>query len=337
MKKSRFSFANAVVELYAEANFAQLDRLSNRKQTVLLTDENVFKAHSPKFRNRKTIVVQAGEAAKQQATVDNVVRQLLELGADRHTTLVGVGGGVVTDLTGYIAAVYMRGIRHGFVPTSLLAMVDAAIGGKNGINVDLHKNMVGTVKQPEFILYDYRFLESLPKKEWRNGFAEIIKHAAIRNKTMFKELQEGDLEMYIKRKRALFSLINRNALLKMKLVQQDEMELGDRKLLNFGHTIGHALENQYRLTHGEAIAVGMHYAAKLSTTYTEFRNASAIEALLQQYELPTDTNFDSATVLSLLSKDKKKKDNKIQFVLLKRIGKAVIQPLSVHQIAGVLR
>src|SRR6185369_11874808 len=126
----------------------------------------------------KTIVLKPGEVYKNQQTVDNIIQQLIDLGADRKSFLVGVGGGVVTDITGYVAGVFMRGIQFGFVPTSILAMVDAGIGGKNGIDVGVYKNIVGLIRQPSFLLYDYAFLKSLPKTEWVNGFAEIIKHAA---------------------------------------------------------------------------------------------------------------------------------------------------------------
>src|SRR5262249_54779473 len=156
--------------------------------------------------------------------------QLIEYNADRKTTLVGIGGGVVTDLTGYAAAVYMRGIRFGFVPTSILAMVDASIGGKNGIDVGLYKKLVCTIRQPEFLVYDYSFLKSLPKNEWVNGFAEIIKHSCIKDVALFKELEKNKLSFYQKNKPALAKLIQRNAAIKSAVVQKDEFEKGDRRL-----------------------------------------------------------------------------------------------------------
>src|SRR4029453_3783228 len=143
-----------------------------------------------------TIILQPGEEYKVQETVNTIVQQLIEIEADRKFTLVGVGGGVITDLTGYVASVYMRGISFGFIPTSLLAMVDASIGGKNGIDVGVYKNMVGIIRQPKFILHDMIFLNSLPQKEWENGFAEIIKHAAIKDETMFRELENSSFKKY---------------------------------------------------------------------------------------------------------------------------------------------
>ena len=200
--------------------------------------------------------------------------------ADRKTVLIGVGGGVVTDMTGYVASVYMRGIGFGFIPTSLLAMVDASIGGKNGIDVGVYKNMVGVIRQPSFLFFDTSLLQTLPDKEWKNGFAEIIKHASIKDATMFKQLEQNDVTFYRKKENQLAALVQRNALLKTKVVQQDEFEKGDRKLLNFGHTLGHALENQYELSHGQAISIGMAYASSLSEKINGFKNTESVVSLL---------------------------------------------------------
>jgi 3-dehydroquinate synthase len=183
-----------------------------------------------------------GKPNKIQSTVDHIIEQLIELGADRKTTLLGVGGGVITDITGYVAGIFMRGVKCAFIPTTVLAMVDAAIGGKNGVDVGNYKNMVGLIRQPQFILYDFSFLKTLPKEEWVNGFAEIIKHAAIKDAIMFAELESQNLNYYRKDSAAMASLIKRNALLKTKVVISDETEQGDRKLLNFGHTFGTQLK-----------------------------------------------------------------------------------------------
>ena len=178
MNKLQYKFSGGTTTFYLDAQFVYLEKLVDKGHTVLITDENVFNKHQKSFGGWNTIVIQSGEAFKIQATVDSIIEQLIGFGADRKTFLVGIGGGVVTDLTGYVAAVYMRGLSFGFVPTSILAMVDAAIGGKNGIDVGVYKNLVGTIRQPDFLLYDYSLLKTLPKEEWVNGFAEIIKHAA---------------------------------------------------------------------------------------------------------------------------------------------------------------
>jgi 3-dehydroquinate synthase len=332
MQKKRMRFSRASVDYYFGAAFGQLQQLTDRKTTVLITDENVFTAHQSRFKNWNTIVLKAGEAFKVQATADSIIAQLIEMEADRNTTVVGVGGGVVTDITGYIASVYMRGVRFGFVPTTLLALVDASIGGKNGVDVGKYKNLVGVVNQPAFILHDLSFLKTLPQKEWACGFAEIIKHACINDATMFKTLEKCDVKYYQQKKTELEKLVQRNALLKTKVVQQDEFEQGDRKLLNFGHTLGHALENQYELSHGEAVAIGMTYAANISEQVTGFKQPQRVVNLLNQYGLPTSASFNKEKAIDVLRMDKKKTRDSINFIVLEKIGKALIEKISIERL-----
>lgn len=332
MPKKKFHFSNSSVDYYFGGSISQLRTIVDRSNTVLVTDENVSAAHPTKFKGWKTIVIKAGEEFKNQVTVDSLIRHLIDMGADRKTTLVGIGGGVVTDITGYVASIYMRGIPFGFIPSSLLAMVDASIGGKNGIDVGMYKNMVGIIRQPSFLLFDSSLLQTLPENEWRNGFAEIIKHASIKDAAMFKQLEDHQLSFYQKKKNELNTLIRRNALLKTRVVQQDEFEKGDRKLLNFGHTLGHALENQYELSHGEAISIGMGYASALSQKINGFKNAGRVVELLKRYGLPTSMQFDRDKVMNVLKMDKKKTKDCINFILLEKIGRAYVQSLPVDQL-----
>lgn len=332
MQKKVFRFGNSSVDYYFEGRISQIKEVVGSAKTIFITDENVFAAHEKQFKNKSTIVLKAGEEHKNQSTVDSVIRQLIEMEADRKTVLVGVGGGVVTDITGYVASVYMRGIPFGFVPTSLLAMVDASIGGKNGIDVGVYKNMVGIIRQPSFLLFDPSLLQTLPGNEWKNGFAEIIKHASIKDAAMFKKLQQNDLAFYQKKKKDLSALIQRNALLKTKVVQKDEFEKADRKLLNFGHTLGHALENQYDFSHGQAISIGMAYASKLSQKFAGFKNVDRVVNLLDQYGLPTFAEFDKDKVINVLKMDKKKTKDSINFILLEKLGKAFIKEISIKEL-----
>src|SRR6478672_7128228 len=220
MDKKTFRFSTSSVNYFFGSGMSQLKEVVDTKNSIILTDENVFTAHAKRFKNWNTIVLKPGEEFKVQGTVDSVIEQLIEMGADRQTTLIGVGGGVITDLTGYIASIYMRGISFGFIPTTLLSLVDASIGGKNGIDVGVYKNLVGAIKQPAFILQDLQFLNTLPETEWQNGFAEIIKHACIKDAPMFRQLESHDLKFYIKNKREASSLIRRNVLIKTKVVMQ---------------------------------------------------------------------------------------------------------------------
>ncbi|TAF56890.1 MAG: 3-dehydroquinate synthase [Sphingobacteriia bacterium] len=317
--------------------FAQLEKWANPADSFLVTDENVFAAHKSKFKGWNTIVLKAGEAYKVQQTVDVVIDRLLAMGAHRQSTLVGVGGGVITDLTGYVAGIYQRGIRFGFVPTTLLSMVDAAIGGKNGVDVGEYKNMVGLIRQPHFLLYDFNLLKTLPLAEWRNGFAEIIKHAAIKDAKMFRDLQTHTLNHYRKNPIDLASLVKRNAQIKIKVITQDPLEQGERKLLNFGHTLGHAIENKYALSHGEAISIGMSFAAWVSAYIKGYKDLTALMGLLQRYGLPTLSDFDARQAFKVLVKDKKSNGVDIHFVLLAKTGQGVVQPLLLVQVEQLLK
>lgn len=337
MKKKSLQFTTRKVDYYFDASFADIDLLIPREQQIYITDENVFHSLEPKFKGRKVIVVPAGEAHKNQVTVDSIIHQLMHIGADRQSFLIGVGGGVVTDLTGYVATIYMRGIRFGFVPTSVLAMVDASIGGKNGIDVGAFKNIVGTIQQPAFLLYDVNLLKSLPVEEWVNGFAEIIKHAAIRDAKMFDELEASTFAKYRRDKALMSALIQRNALLKSKVVQEDEFEKSIRRLLNFGHTIGHAIETNNHLSHGHAVAVGMVEASKLSTSIKKFKESERLTKLIAKYGLPTETYYDKMQAIEMLRMDKKKVRSSMNFVLLEKIGRAVVEPIPLATLEELIK
>lgn len=337
MKKKTFTFSAGIVQYFFDAEFSHLEKLVAKENAVIITDEHVFAKHKSRFKGWNTIVLKAGEQYKIQQTADVVIDQLIALGADRKTTLIGVGGGVVTDITGYVAGIYMRGIPFGFVPTSLLAMVDASIGGKNGIDVGLYKNMVGLIRQPKFLLFDFSFLRTLPKTEWQNGFAEIIKHACIKDAAMFTLLQQQTLSTFQKNSKLLSALVERNVLIKTKVVVSDEFEQGDRKLLNFGHTLGHAIENMYELSHGQAISIGMTYAAVISQQLKGYTGTKELVGLLSKYGLPTFAKFDTKKAFKVLLKDKKKDNVSINYILLTKTGKGVVQPLLLVQLQDILK
>ncbi len=323
---------------YFDANFSYLEQIVSKNKTILITDENVFAAQSKIFEGWQTIVIKAGEQYKQQAAVDDIIQQLIEKEADRNTFIVGVGGGVVTDIAGYAASVYMRGLKFGFVPTTILAMVDAAIGGKNGVDVGPYKNLVGLIKQPEFLLFDYALLQTLPQAEWINGFAEIIKHACIKDAALFAWLEENLLGDFQSDKAKLAALIEKNVSIKTTVVVADEFEKGDRKLLNFGHTLGHAIENIYQLPHGHAVSIGMIAACTLSEKIIGFTDAEKekVKQLIEQYQLTTYIAFDKQKVWDLLKMDKKRVNSAMNFILLKKIGEAIIQPIPLVQLEQLI-
>ena len=337
MNKLTYKFSNSSTDFYLAYGISHLKKITDPKATILITDENVFNAHTKRFKGWNTIVLKPGEEFKVQATVDAVIEKLIEMEAGRKTTLVGIGGGVVTDITGYVASVYMRGLRFGFIPTSILGLVDASIGGKNGIDVGVYKNMVGVIRQPAFILHDMIFLNSLPQMEWENGFAEIIKHACIKDAAMFDELERNSLKTYMSQQKTICGLIQRNALIKTKVVQKDEFEKGERRLLNFGHTIGHALENQYELLHGQAISIGMTYACHISEQLTGFKQTERVVSVLEKYNLPTYASFNKQKVFDVLKMDKKRERKEMNYVLLKRIGKGVVKSIPLKQLEKIIQ
>lgn len=334
MTKAEYLFSEKKVAYYFDAEFSFLEKLVHKSSTILITDENIFSLHQAKFEGWKTIVIKAGEEHKQQSTADYIIGELIRLEADRKTFIVGIGGGVVTDITGYTASVYMRGLKFGFVPTSILAMVDASIGGKNGVDAGIYKNLVGLIRQPEFLLYDYSLLQTLPQAEWINGFAEVIKHACIKDAAFFSMLEQYSLNQIQSDAKLLAQLIERNVLIKTNVVVLDEFEQGDRKLLNFGHTIGHAIENMHQLPHGHAVSIGMVAACNLSEKLSglHFEEAVRIVKLLSKYHLPVDIETEYEKVFEVLKMDKKRDQHSMNFILLNKIGEAIIQPIALNEL-----
>jgi 3-dehydroquinate synthase len=336
MQQKQFSFSNKSTTCYFNAGFGMIDEIADPATTIFITDENIIAGHRNKFDNRRVIVITPGEANKTQATVDSIVTQLIQLEADRKFTIVGVGGGVVTDLSGYAASIYMRGLRFGFVPVSLLAMVDASIGGKNGVDVGPYKNLVGTIRQPDFLLYDSSFLSTLPQSEWINGFAEIIKHACIKDTALFDELEKNSVDTYRSKQALLNALIQRNAEIKCGVVMNDEFEKGERKLLNFGHTWGHAIETKLNIPHGHAVAVGMVMACRLSEKINGFKETDRVMALLKKYGLPVAAEADTKEVFKVLKMDKKKDSGAMNYILLNNIGDAAVHRISIDELEKMI-
>ncbi len=334
--KIKYQFTHSVVTYHFREMLHNIEKLTTGRHAVIITDKNIAKYYKHIIEKYPNIIIGSGEKYKQLDTINYIIQRLIKYGADRSSLLVGMGGGVVTDITGYAGAIYMRGIDVGLMPASLLAMTDAAIGGKNGVDVGMYKNMVGTIKQPSFLFYATELLNTLPEKEWRNGFAEIIKHAAIDDKTMFKALEKNSLIDYRNNEQLLASLIKKNAMLKTKFVQEDEFEKGNRKLLNFGHTLGHAVENLYKLSHGEAISIGMHYATSISDKIYGSKNTEHLDELLVKYGLPIKLKFDAQKVYNLMLSDKKRSGNTLQYILLEKIGKGVIQNMPVNELKKLI-
>jgi len=279
-----------------------------------------------------------GERSKSLAQAGRLYDALLAAGADRGTVVVALGGGVVGDLAGFVAATLLRGLPVVQVPTSLLAMVDSSVGGKTGVNVARGKNLVGAFHQPRLVWIDAAVLGTLPLRQRRAGLAEVVKHAAISDAQLFAELEAEGPRLLGDELERLLPILERNCAIKASVVSQDERESGLRMLLNFGHTLGHAVESlaRYRgVLHGEAVAMGMAFAARRSESLglAPGGTAERLVALLDRLGLPTELpRHPRRAYLAALSVDKKKRDGRIHFVALRGIGRAETVPLLPREI-----
>ena len=284
------------------------------------------------------IEVPDGDRAKNLREVAKLYTAFLERGLDRSSAAIALGGGVVGDLTGFAAASYLRGISFVQVPTTLLSMVDASVGGKVGVNLREGKNLVGAFHQPKLVWIDTATLETLPARQRAAGMAELIKHAAIWDEPLFSQLEAGAEGLMELEPRRLLPAIKRSCAIKAEVVARDERESGLRMLLNFGHTLAHAVETlgRYRkILHGEAVAMGMVYAAQRSEDLglAPGGTRQRLEELLNRVSLPTlIPGFPRRAYLAALRVDKKMKDTRIGFVALRAIGRAEIVPLTPAEI-----
>ena len=276
------------------------------------------------------ITFPAGETAKSLKSVQSCYDRLASLRLERGSFIIALGGGVAGDLAGFVAATYLRGIAFVQVPTTLLAQVDSSVGGKVGVNLQAGKNLVGAFYQPRFVICDLETFNSLPKREFRAGLAEVIKYGIIYDAALFRRM-ERDLEKILRQDRATLSaVVARCCAIKAEVVGQDETESGLRAILNFGHTIGHAVEaisGYGKFLHGEAISIGQVAAARMSGRLLGLptRDVERIRTLFARAELPTEIALDAARrkkLFGAMKLDKKVRDDEIRFVLVKEIGKA---------------
>ena len=327
--KSEYKFPGKNVQCFYDIDMNNFHEIFHKSNTVFITDENLYNIYAEKLEGFYVIKIEPGEKVKQSETVNNIIDVLLDFNLGKNGWVVGLGGGVVSDIAGFVAATYKRGCNLALVPTSLLAMVDASLGGKNGIDVGLYKNMVGTIYQPSYILFDYNFLITLPFKEWTNGFAEIIKHACIADTQMFAFLEGHNIHQIQKDKAIVAGLVERNVHIKMEIAVQDEFDKKDRQFLNFGHTLGHAIENLYNIAHGHAISIGMVAACALSEKLMglSFDESARVAKLLAQYQLPVDLEANYEKIFEIIKKDKKREDSDINYVFLNSLGSPVTQKI----------
>ena len=283
---------------------------------------------------RPMLAITASEEKKTIETVVQITRWLLSQGADRNALVIAVGGGVTTDLVGFAASIYKRGVRYANVPTTLLAMVDAAIGGKTGVNLDSYKNMLGVIRQPEFTYICTQPLSTLPEREFRSGAAELLKTFIIRDADWYADAVKK-ISAHAEPDQ-MASLIEAAAKIKVSIVKKDEDDKGLRRVLNLGHTYAHAIEwyqhshaDRSPLSHGEAVAIGIVRAARKSEELGVAKKglAERLKADFERCGLPTEMPYDESELAPAIRKDKKSDGEKINFVLIERIGKVVVKKI----------
>jgi len=307
-----------------------------RKTCAIISDTNVAPLFADRIGKSLTsagfrpilITIPAGERSKTLKQASAICDQMIAAGLDRQSFVIGLGGGMIGDISGFVAAIYHRGIPHVQIPTTLLAMVDSSIGGKAGVDTRAGKNLIGAFHQPSLVIDDLDVLKTLPRRQFNQGFAEIIKHAIIADPKMFRTLQHWKATDAV----ALQHLIRRNIQIKSSIVAKDERDrTGQRALLNFGHTVGHAIEragNYRKFLHGEAVSLGMVAACAISAKKAGLPadQRAAIVDLLGRFELPTRllANFPRKKILDAVKFDKKFRGGKIRFVVTPRIGRAYV-------------
>ena len=305
---------------------------------IIITDVNVAKLYPLDSMASDVITIGTGEEIKTLDTVRDIYAHLVSSGADRSAFIVGIGGGIVCDIAGFVASTFLRGVRFGFVATTLLAQVDASVGGKNGVNFKGYKNMVGLFHQPEFVICDPEILKTLPQKEISCGLAEIVKHAAIADADLFVYLEKHAKDILALDHQAIQKLVLASVRIKSSIVSRDETEEGERRLLNFGHTFGHAIEKVTGAAHGEAVSMGMVMASALSVKrgLLSAQEDRRLCGLLKRLKLPNQFESGPQEIFDAVAKDKKRAGDRIHFVLLNGIGKAVVEPLAIEELKETL-
>ncbi len=321
------------------ATFDQLTEFCDTEKTAIIVDRNVLELHRDKLSPyQRLIEVEPGEQQKTLETINAIYERFLEWELDRASTVIGVGGGMVCDMSGFAASTYLRGMPFAFVPTTLLALVDASVGGKNGVNYHGYKNLVGTFNQPGFVLCDFDFLRTLPYDELKNGIAEAIKSALVGDATLFSYIEDNKKDISLLNNDVILRIVFDSLNVKVDVVSQDETEKGERRKLNLGHTIGHAIEKTMGFHHGEAVSIGIIVSARLSEkngTLTK-KDVKRIERLLSYFQLPIILEGDQKAIIDAIRKDKKREAEEIYFVLLDGIGRARIEKMKIKELQEVL-
>lgn len=336
MDKIIINTGDSVSGILVGARWEAVIKILPENNVVILTDNNVFKLYGKRFPPFPVLKIKPGETSKQIKTIENLSGKLLDLGIDRSGFVLAIGGGVVCDIAGFLASVYMRGIRCGYVSTTLLSQVDASTGGKNGVNLGEIKNVIGTFRQPEFVICDTTMLRTLPDEEYRSGLAELIKTGFIGDREIIHILENNYPDVVRRDRELLSDLVSRSVKFKADVVARDEKEKDLRRVLNFGHTFGHAIELYESVKHGFAVASGMELAALFSVRkgYLPAADYERIKNLLKRYGLLLKPSIPVDKAEEYILHDKKKSGKDIYFVFLNGIGEAMVEKLPVEEVLG---
>lgn len=324
--------------IYVGSAVEILPEILPKGRVVVVSDATIDRLYHALLAPYDTVLIGTGESVKTLQTVETVYRRFIELGVDRSTFVLAVGGGIVTDVAGFAAATYMRGIDFGFVPTTLLGQVDASVGGKNGVNVDGYKNMVGTFTQPRFVVCDPALLATLPVREFRAGLAEAVKAAVIDDAGLFARLEGTDLDLLRSDTVLLADVISAAIRVKADIVGRDERESDERRKLNLGHTLAHAIEKcSNRMNHGEAVAVGtaLIAGAAVKLGVLTGRDHDRIVGLLAKFGFDLHPPVEMKRLLKEVAKDKKNQEGLLRVVLPAAIGRCEVRTLSADAFAAL--
>ena len=316
-----------------------LPRLLPQKRVIVVSDTNIDRHYHSLIEPYDHVLIGLGETSKTLRTLDVIYRRFIELGVDRSCFVLAVGGGIVTDVAGFAASTFMRGVEFGFISTSLLGQVDASVGGKNGVNVDGYKNMVGTFTQPRFVVCDVNLLRTLSAREFRTGLAEIIKAGVIGDATLFEMLEQADFSTLQRDSDTLREMVYRAVKVKADIVERDERESGDRRLLNLGHTLAHAIEkSSSKFNHGEAVAVGLamiaDVAAKQGLLAAE--DKERILNLLQRAGFALEPPVEVRTLLNAVKRDKKAEGDSIHVVFPLGVGNCCVEKMPLEEFKALV-
>lgn len=307
-------------------------------RVVVVSDATIDRLYHPLLEKYDTVLIGLGESVKTLQTVETIYRRFIELGVDRSTFVLAVGGGIVTDVAGFAASTYMRGLKFGFVSTTLLGQVDASVGGKNGVNVDGYKNMAGTFTQPQFVICDPGLLRTLPDREFRAGLAEVVKAAIIADADLFGRIENTTFEALRTDTDLLTDAVSAAIRVKADIVERDEHESGDRRKLNLGHTLAHAIEKcSNRMNHGEAVAVGTALIAGAAVKQGVLSEADRdrIVHVLMQLGFDLTPPVDVKRLLKEVGKDKKNEEGILRIVLPVGIGDCEVRPMKIDDFAAL--